>query len=82
MENRKRDEELEGRGEEGRREDGGRGREKRRWGGWGDIERGKKGEEGKGGREEEKIISPLEWYDSRSHHPLASIAHRSVEQCC
>ena len=61
---------------------GGGGGKKEDGGGWGDIERGKKGEEGKGGREEEKIISPLEWYDSRSHHPLASIAHRSVEQCC
>ena len=92
MENRKRDEEVErgreggagreeggwGEGEGKRKMGGGRGKKEDGWGGGGGGLR----EERRGGREEEKIISPLEWYDSCFHHPLASTAHRSVEQCC
>ena len=61
-------------GKGGREERGGKEREGRKEQKMGEGRRGKK----KGGR----LILPLEWYDSHSHHPLLSTAYRSVGQQC
>ena len=67
------------------------GRKEGREGNGGREERGGKEREGKskkmgegrrGKKKGGRLILPLEWYDSHSHHPLLSTAYRSVGQWC